>query len=83
MGDENKLKVLVKAINSQSITLEDPSRKVEFDWPLENIEAPLEIGSELYLELKNNYLIQDSNDSHHKEDISEEQKRILLEELLN
>jgi hypothetical protein len=83
MGDnENKIKVLVKAVNSQSITLEDPSRNIKFDWPLEHIETPLEIGSELYLELKNN-CPSENIENNYREDASEEQKRRLLEELLN
>lgn len=52
---ENKLRVMVKAINGRSITLKDPNGMVEFDWPLEYINLPFEIGNELFLELKNTH----------------------------
>ncbi|MFC1749040.1 hypothetical protein ACFL2V_09570 [Pseudomonadota bacterium] len=83
-GNSTKIRVKVKTIDGQFVILEDLDHDMEFDWPIDSIPSPLEIGSELYLELKKGELIPpETHCEKHQEDPSETQKRKYLEELVN
>lgn len=82
MGNTAKISVKVKAIDSNFVILEDLENKTYYHWPIKNIPQPLEVGNEFYLELLTNnkpetdHSLEPGNDQ-------EDQKRKLLEELVN
>ena len=85
---DNKIKVVVTAINGEDIVLETVPDKNIVYWPLKNIPQPLNIGSQLTLELRQDQLQQDKKDKRgplYSEEVSEKEAlmRKNLEELVN
>ena len=83
----SKVEVIVTAIDGDYLVLETIADKIKIKWPLKNIPRPLEIGSQITLELqKNEMKIPDGmpeNISNIPKGQSEEKMRKLLEDLVN
>jgi|WetSurMetagenome_2_1015567.scaffolds.fasta_scaffold651855_2 hypothetical protein len=89
------VEVTVAAIDGGYLVLESLNDKTQFQWPLDKIPRPLEIGSRLTLSLqKDSISVSPSNDTvirktapnakdRDKNREKEDQMRRLLEELVN
>ena len=76
-----KVSVKVKAIDAKFVILEDVSNGHSFHWPIDKLMQPLEIGSELFLELstgEESVAIQPQVKTG-----DDDERRILLEKLVN
>jgi hypothetical protein len=90
---DNKVEVVVTAIDGECLVLETVPHKNRICWPLKNIPSPLDIGSRLTLELQQNCAdiptaaapVNGLKRPVHKneQDDKEEHKRLLLEQLVN
>ena len=82
--------VALKAIDGQSLVLQTKEGEVIY-WPINNLPGPIEIGSELAIELKSNTNLTSSSSKKSTVKISspanatpeEQQRRNLLEALIN
>jgi hypothetical protein len=80
---DNKVEVVVAAIDGDCIVLETVPNKNRICWPLKNIPRPLDIGSRLTLELQQNNADVPGIGPVEQTDKKEESKRLLLEQLVN
>jgi hypothetical protein len=89
---DNKVEVVVAAIDGDCLVLETVQNKNRICWPLKNIPQPLDIGSRLTLELQQSCTddpdtgilkIAGSKQGDMEQAQKEEHKRLLLEQLVN
>ena len=84
-NSDNKIEVVVTAIDGECLVLETVPYKNRICWPLKNIPRPLDIGSKLTLELQQNGTDTLDLDAGISEQTGneDENKRQLLEKLVN
>jgi hypothetical protein len=79
----NQLGVVVTAIDGDNLILETIQNKCRICWPLCSVPMPLEIGTELTLELRQSAASPVSNSKTKNTGDSDEARRKLLEALVN